>query len=180
MKRARYRSQRYAATFASAALLGQQAAVAVQQVGSASSEQVVIAEGAPWIKTQTQRHFPGATCILDWPHLWRTIAKAVRAVGLQREANPRWVKRQLRERGGSLGKGEVQPATAVLEQWQQEQKGQAPLKALVAAITYLEQQRDWIGNYKQWKRQGYPVGSGIIERAVAVVINRRMKRQGMS
>lgn len=180
VKRARYRSHRYAATFASSAVLGQQTAMAVQQVGSASSEQVVIADGAPWIKTQTQRHFPKATCILDWPHLWRTMAKAVRAVGLQREAEPRWVKRQLRQLGNWLWKGEVEPAKALLQQWQREQQGQAPIKALTAAITYLEQQREWIGNYTQWKRQGYPVGSGIIERAVAVVINRRMKRQGMS
>jgi hypothetical protein len=33
---------------------------------------------------------------------------------------------------------------------------------------------------EQWRQQGYPVGSGIIERAVAVVINRRMKKRGMS
>jgi hypothetical protein len=144
VKRWRYRTHRYAATFASSAVLGQQAAAAVQQVGSAQAEQVVIADGARWIKTQTQRHFPAATCILDWPHLWRTIAKAV------------------------------------LEQWQQEQKGHPPIKALTAAITYLDSQRDWIGHYEQWQQQGYPVGSGLIERAVAVVLNRRMKRQGMS
>ena len=27
--------------------------------------------------------------------------------------------------------------------------------------------------------QGYPVGSGLVERAVAVVINARMKKRGM-
>ena len=180
VKRSRSRTHRYAATFASSSVLGQQAAAAVEQIGSAQSEQVVIADGAKWIKTQTQRHFPGATCILDWQHLWRTIAKAVRAVGLQREADRRWVKRQLRQLGDELWQGAVAPAKALLEQWQEQQQGHPPLKALTAAITYLEQQRDWIGNYEQWKRQGYPVGSGLIERAVAVVINRRMKRQGMS
>lgn len=179
VQRASYRSRRYAATFASSAVLGQQAAVAVRQVGRPSSEQVVIADGAGWIKTEQGRHFAGATCILDWPHLWRTIAKAVRAVGLHREADARWIKRQLRVLGQWLWKGKVDPAKALLEQWQAEQQGHAPIKALTAAITYLEQQRDWIGNYQQWKRQGYPVGSGLIERAVAVVINRRMKRQGM-
>ena len=52
-------------------------------------------------------------------------------------------------------------------------------KALKQALTYLQEQRDWIGDYEQWKEQGYPIGSGIIERAVAVVINRRMKKRGM-
>jgi transposase-like protein len=180
LKRWRYRTHRYAATFAEARVLGQQAAAAVELVGGTQWEQVVIADGAQWIKTQTQRHFPRATCILDWPHLWRTIAKAVRAVGLQREADQRWVERQLHQLGDWLWKGEVQQAEAVLQRWQEEQKGHPPIKALKAAWTYLQSQKDWIGNYAQWKRQGYPVGSGLIERSIALVINRRMKRQGMS
>lgn len=180
VKRWGYSTHRYAATFAEAQVLGRQAAAAVEQVGEAQSEQVVVADGAQWIKTQTQRHFPGATCILDWPHLWRTIAKAVRAVGLQREADQRWVKGQLHYLGDCLWKGEVKDAEAVLQGWQEEQKGHPPIKALTAALSYLGSQRDWIGNYEQWKRQGYPVGSGLIERTIALVINRRMKRQGMS
>jgi hypothetical protein len=54
-----------------------------------------------------------------------------------------------------------------------------PLKQVNHAIGYLEKQRGWIGSYEQWKSQGYPVGSGMIERAVALVINRRMKKRGM-
>jgi hypothetical protein len=47
------------------------------------------------------------------------------------------------------------------------------------AITYLEHQRPWIGSYEHWRKRGYPVGSGMIERAVTLVINRRMKKRGM-
>ncbi len=36
-----------------------------------------------------------------------------------------------------------------------------------------------MGNYQQWQADGYPVGSGLVERAVAVVINMRMKKRGM-
>jgi hypothetical protein len=54
-----------------------------------------------------------------------------------------------------------------------------PLKRVNQAITYVENQRSWIGSYDQWQKQGYPVGSGMIERAVAIVINRRMKKRGM-
>jgi hypothetical protein len=54
-----------------------------------------------------------------------------------------------------------------------------PLETINGAITYLENQRGWIGSYEQWHKMGYPVGSGMIERAVAVVINRRMKKRGM-
>ncbi|MBO0789343.1 MAG: hypothetical protein J2P36_00085 [Ktedonobacteraceae bacterium] len=67
-----------------------------------------------------------------------------------------------------------------MQRWQQEGRGHPKVKALQAAITYRKNQREWIGNYEEWRRRDYPVGSGIIERAVAVVINRRMKRRGMS
>ena len=53
------------------------------------------------------------------------------------------------------------------------------LKPLQEAVRYLEKQRPWIGSYERWKGQGYPVGSGMIERAVSLVINRRMKKRGM-
>lgn len=47
------------------------------------------------------------------------------------------------------------------------------------AIRYLQTRRDWMGNYEDWQEQGYPVGSGLLERAVAVVMNARMKKRGM-
>ena len=54
-----------------------------------------------------------------------------------------------------------------------------PGEAIHKAITYLEHQRPWIGSYEHWRKLGYPVGSGMIERAVSLVINRRMKKRGM-
>src|SRR5579885_428246 len=56
---------------------------------------------------------------------------------------------------------------------------EAAVEALEAALTYLEHQRAWIGDYQHWRDLGYPVGSGLVERAVALIINRRLKRQGM-
>lgn len=53
------------------------------------------------------------------------------------------------------------------------------LKPLQEAIRSVENQRRWIGSYEQWRNQGYPVGSGMSERAVAIVINRRLKKRGM-
>jgi hypothetical protein len=47
------------------------------------------------------------------------------------------------------------------------------------AIRYLETQRDWMGNCQRRQEQGYPEGLGLVERAVAVVIDVRMKKQGM-
>lgn len=180
VRRTRFVTRRYAATFASSSAIGQQAAQALQTLGIGQQEQVVVADGASWIKKETQKHFAEATCILDWPHLWRTVAKAVRAVATSREVGQTWVPQQGKRLSEWLWKGEVDQAKAVLLRWQEEHTGHPPIKALNEALRYLEGQREWIGNYEQWKRQGYPVGSGIIERAVALVINRRMKRRGMS
>jgi hypothetical protein len=77
-----------------------------------------------------------------------------------------------------LWHGQVEQAIQGLGAWGTVLPAEA-LKALKQAITYLENQRDWIGSYEQWRAQGYPVGSGMIERAVALVINRRMKKRGM-
>lgn len=177
--RYRFATHRYVATFAPAASLGRLAAQAVRTVGLQSQEQVVVADGAEWIKQQAQRHFPTATCILDWPHLWRTMIKAVRAVCTQKQQSEKWLAKQLALLGQWLWQGEILKANALLLQWQAEPAG-ASIPLLQKAITYLRTQQEWIGSYEQWKQQGYPIGSGIIERAVAVVINRRMKKQGMS
>ncbi|GCE10035.1 transposase [Dictyobacter aurantiacus] len=140
VSRSRWQKRRYAATFAftEASVIGQQAAQTVQVLGIEQQEQVVIADGAQWIKTQTQRHFPEATCILDWPHLWRTMIKAVRAVGLQREEDAKWVTAQSKQLRTWLWKGQIEKAQERLQRWQQEGRGHPKVKALQAALTYLK------------------------------------------
>ena len=59
------------------------------------------------------------------------------------------------------------------------EEGQEATRVLEEAIGYIEGQRAWLGNYGEWEAMGYPVGSGAVERAVEVVINKRMKKQGM-
>lgn len=79
-QRHRLARRRYVATFASSAQLGQQAAAAARTVSEdARRPVVVVADGANWIKTEQGRHFPHATCILDWAHLWREVSHAIRA-----------------------------------------------------------------------------------------------------
>ncbi|QBD75086.1 hypothetical protein EPA93_36245 [Ktedonosporobacter rubrisoli] len=179
--RSRWNTRRYVATFASSRILGTLAAQALQELGLASQPQVVVADGAGWIKKETDTHFPEAQRILDWPHLWRTMRKAANAVRLLRACSAKAHAQQVEHLGTWLWNGQVERAQALLETWRQELAArQGPAgPALRQAITSLQQQRDWIGSYQRWKEQGFPVGSGIIERAVALVINRRMKRRGM-
>jgi hypothetical protein len=140
---------------------------------------VVVGDGAEWIKTEADLHFPQAVKILDWPHLWRKIQSAIRAVEPGQSKRERaWRKAQYEKLRALLWQGKVDAALAHLQGLRPGPDGE-PIEALEEVLTYLENQRDWIGNYQQWQEAGYPVGSGLVERGVSVVINPRMKRRGM-
>ena len=53
------------------------------------------------------------------------------------------------------------------------------IAALEAALTDRATQRDGLGDDGAWRDAGEPVGSGLVEREVALVINRRLQRHGM-
>jgi hypothetical protein len=88
-----------------------------------------------------------------------------------------WRKQQYEILLPLLWEGQREQALAHLQCLRPPQ-GEVPA-AFENAIQYLETQRNWMGDYQTWKEQGYPVGSGLVERAVAIVINARMKKRGM-
>jgi hypothetical protein len=139
---------------------------------------VVVADGANWIKTEQARHFPQATCILDWAHLWREVSHAIRVAARAKSLSPQDRDALLSRHQCWLWYGNVDQAVQGVRTLA---TGLPPESRDVVqkAITYFVNQRPWIGSYENWRKQGYPVGSGMIERAVAIVINRRMKKQGM-
>lgn len=177
--RHRLSQRRSVATFGPAEELGTLTYAAAYELGATEAkQQVVLGDGATWIKTQAAAHFPDAIKILDWPHLWRKVRDGVRAVQPGKGASRRaWRKAQYEVLQPLLWAGEREAALKQLQSLLPA-CGEVPL-ALLDAIRYLETQHDWIGNYEQWHEQGYPVGSGLVERAVAVVINLRMKKRGM-
>ncbi len=178
-QRHRLARRRYVATFGPSKQLGPQAKAAAQTLDvDPSRPVVVIADGAEWIKKEQGRHFPQATCILDWAHLWREVSHAITAAARAKALSEQAREYQLHLHRSWLWHGGVDQALQGLRTLS---TGLPPesLKPLQEAIRYLENQRPWIGSYERWKAQGYPVGSGMIERAVAIVINRRMKKRGM-
>jgi hypothetical protein len=159
--------------------VGRLAYAAACELGATEArQQVVLGDGADWIKTQAQEHFPDAMKVLDWPHLWRKIQTVVRALQPGKHpARRAWRKAQYEVLLPLLWQGACEEALRHLHRLRPP-SGEVP-PPLEEAIRYLETQRAWIGNYEQWQAQGYPVGSGLVERAVAVVINARMKKRGM-
>jgi hypothetical protein len=94
--RQRLRQRRYGATFGPAEEVGRLTYAAASELGATEApRQVVLGDGADWIKTQADVHFPDAVKILDWPHLWRKIQNAVRALQPGKHAARRaWRKAQ--------------------------------------------------------------------------------------
>lgn len=178
--RRRMTSRRYVATFEPASRLGILSYAATCQLQAEEApRQVVVGDGADWIKTEADMHFPQAVKILDWPHLWRKVHAAIRAVRpAQSQSAREWRKGQYEILSSVLWQGQIDVALAHLQALCPG-ANQEPIDPLEEAITYLDNQRDWIGNYQQWQEAGYPLGSGLVERGVAVVINPRMKRRGM-
>jgi hypothetical protein len=178
-QRHRLSKRRYVATFETSKQLGNLAAAAARRVCDEPSRPVVvIADGANWIKSEQALHFAQATRILDWQHLWREVGHAVRTAGRAKSLTDQQQDYQLWLHRSWLWQGGVDGAICALRNLGTGLTGE-PLETINGAITYLENQRSWIGSYELWQQLGYPVGSGMIERAVAIVINRRMKKRGM-
>jgi hypothetical protein len=175
--RRRLTRRRYVATFGPAAAAGCLTYAAAHALGGEQAErQTVVGDGADGIKAQAALHFPTATTILDWGHLERAVHKAIRA------ARPGRAHRALRRQAhrlipALLWDGEVEAAATELADLVPADA--EPVAALDDALSYLATHRAWLGDDGAWRAVGEPVGSGMIERAVALVINRRMKRRGM-
>ena len=78
-----------------------------------------------------------------------------------------------------LWHGDLDATLAALTALRPTGSGAEAVPRLEQTIRYLEGQCAWVRDYAAWQEAGKPIGSGLVERAVCVVINRRMKRQGM-
>lgn len=175
--RQRLTRRRYVATFGDADRLGILTYAAARLLdGDRARQQTVLGDGAHWIKTQAALHFPMATTILDWGHVERVVHKAIRA------ARPGTANRAVRRQAHQtipdlLWRGHVDAAVMALQALRP--LGEEGVPILEEALSYLRSQRGWLGDYQAWRDAGEPVGSGMVEREVALVINKRMKHQGM-
>ncbi len=176
--RHRLSSRRYVATFGNSEEIGTLTYAAAASLGGESAPvKVVLGDGANWIKTQSAQHFPKAITILDWAHLARSVHQAIRAAKPGRKA--REFRAQFHHSvSEALWHGQIDQALTLLCSLRPDPT-EDPVKPLENTITYVHNHRAWIGDYQAWSDQGFPVGSGMVEREVEIVINRRLKRQGM-
>jgi hypothetical protein len=129
-------------------------------------------DGAPWIERVTRLNFPEVPQIIDWSHaaqhLW-TVANAVH--GEQTPAAQCWAETQL----DTLWKGQVAEVVQTLDRLPLDQASFSP--AVHQAPDYFRLRQKQM-HYDQFRANGWPIGSGVVESAANTVVHHRLKRPG--
>jgi hypothetical protein len=171
--RTRLPTRRYAATAQGIIPFAPLVTAAIDDLdGFAAAEQTLLGDGAAWIWRLGAALLPDATPVLDRWHLRDARRRAMRAAVPDKEVRAPW-SIQIEE---ALDVGAVDAAYAMLAEMAQ----RYPHPALGEFATYLDNQRGRIPNYAARRAAGQTIGSGVGEKGVDVVVNRRLKgRRGM-
>lgn len=134
---------------------------------------VAISDGAGWIQELVDEHCPDAVRIIDFTHAvgyLRDAAYAVFGAG-SREAAV-W----LDTWAPALKKQEPEGVLAALKNLPT--PTEEAITAKRTALGYLKPRLERI-RYAEFQKQGYPIGSGIVESAGKLVVEARLKGSGM-
>jgi Uncharacterised protein family (UPF0236) len=133
----------------------------------------ILGDGAPWIWTIANVHFPGVRQTPDYYHLSAHLSVFA---NLQSPNDPAVAKAWGDRKMGALlmdRVGDVLSALQRMRPWTQ-----AVRQALAQLIAYVERNQSRIRYYEPWQG-GLAVGSGAVEGACKHVIHSRFKRAGM-
>ena len=171
--RTRLPMRRYAASADGVTAFGPLVTAAIDHLdGFAAGAQTLLGDGAAWIWHLGAAILPDATPVLDRWHLRDARRRATRAAVPDKAERAPWSAR-LEE---ALDVGAVAVACSVLGEMAQ----QYPHPALDTFATYLRNQAPRIPDYAARRAAGETIGSGVGEKGVDVVVNRRLKgRRGM-
>jgi len=145
----------------------------VETAGTAAA----VADGSEWIQGVVDLHRPDAVRILDFPHGAEHLNAAAQACfGEGSPAAVAWLDQQAAE----LKDGDPDAALRALGVLP---VGRAPDPAAAArardeTLGYLTKRRAQI-SYAQFRRQGLPIGSGMVESGHKRVVQARLKGAGM-
>ena len=138
-----------------------------------AKEQVVIADGAPWIWNLAAEHFPQATQILDFYHASERLHHVARAAYGEGTAEAKaWAQRSVARRSAGDWKGLLCSLKALRP------KTRDGTEAVRLAVGYFETNRQRM-DYPAYRAKGMHIGSGVVEAACKHVVGARCKRAGM-
>jgi hypothetical protein len=148
-------------------------AEAVRRGHLRAQELAVLGDGAPWIRTLVEEHFPSATQIVDLFHAREHLAKVAKAAF--GPLSPDW-QPWLTARSAELDASKVELVVAAIAQLPThlEEAADEIRKAGDYFRTNAERMR-----YAHFRARGLFVGSGVIEAGCRTVIGQRLKNSGM-
>jgi hypothetical protein len=169
----------YISRLTDAETFGPLALVETHRRGTETAKTVcAVSDGAEWIQGFVDLHRPDAVRILDFPHALGYVAQAGQAVyGEGSTAFTQWFVTQRH----TLPYGNPEEVLGVLRQLATPAKRRRAVGAsapIQASLRYLEKRREML-DYAWYHAKGYPIGSGSVESANKLVVERRLKGTGM-
>lgn len=140
---------------------------------------VAVSDGALWIQAFFDEHCPDAVRILDFPHASAALARASHAFFAGDPlAAATWFATQRQKLRDQTPQCVLDALLALaLEAYDQAQP-QDVQDVLHESWAYLTKRKAML-RYAHFQQLGYPIGSGAIESANKVVVERRLKGAGM-
>ena len=136
---------------------------------------VLLIDGADGLENMGQHCFQDAIQIVDFYHALEHAGKVLEALlgskehpGLQEAGCGRWAKRLLKDKVENL-----------IEETRQECAGQPQAQAVEEELGLLRAQRQTGCSMAPSARQGFFIGSGVVEAGCKTVIGARCKQSGM-
>ena len=171
--------RRYVGSLQGKDAFGQALWTQIAACGADRAQHVVwLGDGAEWVWSLKDEHLPHAVEVLDFFHARDHLHTVAHALwGEQKPRRQRWVKTQVRR----LLTGRVRHVVRELRKHARSlgppPKGAPddhPRKVLANNARYFETNASRM-RYDQYRRRGYPIGSGVVESGCKHVVAQRMK-----
>jgi len=140
---------------------------------SRATKKALLGDGAVWIWNIGDQHFPGATQIVDiWharEHIWKLAAKLWPSDEKQRK---HWAKKMIKK----LNAGRVEALVSEMRLFPARKPELQDI--LRTEAEYFDRNKERM-RYPKFRKQGFFIGSGVIEAGCKTVIGSRLKQSGM-
>ena len=135
-----------------------------------------ISDGARWLRTIAEEHFPDAIMILDWFHAMEHIGElASQLFGEGTRRTKAWTACRETE----LWEGRIGKVLRAIDRQREKETWTSEQTAKLEAVrTYLENNRDRT-DYPRYRSLGLPIGSGRVEGLCKTLVEGRCKQSGM-
>jgi hypothetical protein len=136
---------------------------------------VAVNDGAAWIQSFNDYHCPQAVRVIDFAHAQGYVAQIGKAIlGEETTELKAWLKDKAHQ-------AKHEPPQRLLSElaWFGHQAQTDEQKTVIEqGLRYLSQRQEMI-DYRHFRAQGYPIGSGSVESSHKHVVHKRLKQAGM-